>query len=513
MAELTEQDVEILDGLLRFYHELVYRPEVENEHRKFLNYRAREGRKAYDKLSWLEKQAVNPNRLPEPVDLLDIEDKRKRFEKILGDSSIIAVRRLFERAGVDWDAALEKEQGRLAAFRKAITQWAAEEFQIVLVPPKQVKFDPAVADVLPSGKGYIGPRSGLEAAVRDAQVARALQTLDNIAGGFGGAAGYLIGGDEGSDIGAGAEGMLPGGGRRGGRAGRARRRNAGKKSTGAKGTSSRGTGSPGTGAKGTEASGVAPIPPRRTPARRRTRTAPAKQPDATSPPKKSSEDRAAARQSSAQAAAEGKKLTPTLEAKLASKGVDVKDPYTREKLNEIFTTNRSDDAPLTKARANSGELRALMREGGGSGVKRVRFLRPGQKAGDRTPDIEVTMNDGSKKFVEVRTVTGAMRDATVKDASSQRTAISPQFMDSVEAKLRHGQISQKNPGKILFHAPYQPINETARDGWRKMLGMIRKKGALPEGLERIEVTGAVDKDGTTKMLVFEPPHWKGKLFN
>jgi hypothetical protein len=505
MADLTEEDVAVLDSLLHYYLDLVYLPEAENQYRTERNNDAKQTRKAIEKQPKWEKALLGSPEPPELVELADISDQRKRFEKLLADDLIAGWLILFAKADLYWNESVAKDQGRLAAIRLAMQQWAIEEWHTALPPPSTLKFDTVVAAALPSGVGFIGPRSRYEAAVRSEQVARALQTLQNIAGGFLGAAGYFVGGDAGSDIGAGVGALAPGGNR----GARARRRNSRRRAAGSKGTSVKSTGNKGTRARAVEATGVQPIQNKRR--RTRTPTAPPQPaaPAAKQPERRSSEQRAEARKTSAQAAAAGEKLSPKVQAKLEHHKVDVKDPYTREKLNEIFATNRNDQAPLQQARANSGELRALVREGHYKNVKSVRFLRPGQKKDDRTPDIEVTMNDGSKKFVEVRTVTGAMRDAKVKDAKSQRAPISGYFMDSVDAKLRRGQISEKNPGKILFHAPFQPITKTGLEGWREMLGKIRDKGPLPKGIQSIEVTGAPDKDGTTNMLIFKPPGWQG----
>lgn len=515
MADLTELDVETLDMLLQIYLDLVYLPECEDAYRRDQRAQTQQVLDAQAKLGPFDKALFDPDHPPELPALLNIDGQRKQFvDTYLKDDWIPILVPLFERAGLNWDAALAKEKGRLAAIRKPMYQWSKEEWGTLLPDPKSIDWDPDIIDEHPSGGFFIGPQSRYDAAVKSASVARAMKTLANIAGGMGGTMGYFAYGDVGSDVGAGAAGILPGGGRKG----RANRRNSRRKSAG-----SRDTGSPATASRGTGSTGIdSPLfGPRRTkPSKPRTppkqpaqpKQAPAAPPPQNKPERRTSEQRADARAASAQAVAAGKKFTPSVLAKFSKANIDMKDEATLEKVTEIFTVNRIDDALLQRARANNGELRAIFREGKSGGVKRVRFLRVIQGKGERTPDIEVTMKDGTKKFVEVRTVTGSLRDATVKDAKSVRAPISAQFIDSVKGKLHHGQISEKNPGKILFHAPFQDIDMTALEGWREMFGMIiREKGPMPKGLKRIEVTGVPSRDGKTKMLIFEEPKWRGVL--
>jgi len=68
------------------------------------------------------------------------------------------------------------------------------------------------------------------------------------------------------------------------------------------------------------------------------------------------------------------------------------------------------------------------------------------------------------------------------------------------------------------------VDQTALEGWREMLqgfvkakpqadGTLGKPRPLPQGLKSIEVTGKPDREGKTRMLIFEPPGWQGRLVN
>ena len=205
-------------------------------------------------------------------------------------------------------------------------------------------------------------------------------------------------------------------------------------------------------------------------------------------------------------------ITPKIKAQLKALKIDMDDPHTLAHLESVYAANRAKETTaLGKARANSGEFRALIREAGEPKARSARFLKPSNKKDDFTPDIEVTMMDGTRKFVEVRTITGAWPGKKLSEAAKTHAPVSAQIDRHVEDKIRRGQISETHPGKIVFHAPFQKITGVALKGWRNMLKGIRKNGAFPEGLESIEVTGAPDKDGAMKMLIFKPPRWKGVI--
>jgi hypothetical protein len=189
--------------------------------------------------------------------------------------------------------------------------------------------------------------------------------------------------------------------------------------------------------------------------------------------------------------------------------VDTKDPYTLQKLTEIYRNNRNPEALLMHARAGTGELRVLIRHAREPGVVRARFLRPSNKPGDVTPDIELTFKNGSTRFVEVRTMTEASPYLKVKDiADKPRAGIGaiPEFIKDLDAKIRRGQISVSRPGTIALHAPFQEVTKESLAGWRGIMKQILANGELPKGIRRIEVTG-----GTGPMLIFEPPKWSGVI--
>ena len=190
---------------------------------------------------------------------------------------------------------------------------------------------------------------------------------------------------------------------------------------------------------------------------------------------------------------------------LALLGVDVNDPYTLERLNDIFA--RAGALPTEgweriARRADLGELRTLMRYARQSDVQRVRFLRPRQAAGSRTPDIEVLRRGESQpEFVEVRTLTQESRYSPLPTRDVPDLWISD---SSIEQKIFHGQISDGRPGTIVFHAPRSRMTETWLPTWQRLLNDLHSQRSFPAGLRRIEVT-----TGDGGVIVFSPPNWRG----
>lgn len=68
--------------------------------------------------------------------------------------------------------------------------------------------DEVILAALPNRTGFIGRRSQYQAALRDLEANRALQTIRNIAGGPVGTLGYLLGGDGASDVGSVIDGAM-----------------------------------------------------------------------------------------------------------------------------------------------------------------------------------------------------------------------------------------------------------------------------------------------------------------
>lgn len=266
MADLTEEEVAFIDGLLHVYVEYVYEPEVENARREFFNQRTRALLKEQSKRGRFDVPLYNPDYPPELLDLENIDGKRQRFEQLFDDKDMEYLLPLFKRAELYWDAALEKEKGRLAAVRKVLQQWAAEELQVALPDPKSINFDPEIVDMLPSGQIHIGQQSRYDATAKAQEIDSALDALAEVA--------------EGPDLPA-----LGGGGKAGRRA---PRRSAGKRRRirRSKGTRNKGIGSKGTGSRGTGSAGTRSRPiERRTPSSRVGRTTPPSPPPPP-PPKK-----------------------------------------------------------------------------------------------------------------------------------------------------------------------------------------------------------------------------------
>jgi hypothetical protein len=102
----------------------------------------------------------------------------------------------------------------LADFDKASEKWFMTEgihadlTQIHLEPIQPKKRDETlVMGQLSNGEVYTGPRWAYEQEKEHVYWQRKLQTGENIAGGLGGAVGYGLGGDEGSDLGAAVDGV------------------------------------------------------------------------------------------------------------------------------------------------------------------------------------------------------------------------------------------------------------------------------------------------------------------
>jgi hypothetical protein len=220
---------------------------------------------------------------------------------------------------------------------------------------------------------------------------------------------------------------------------------------------------------------------------------------------------------------------------LAQRGVDVDDPYTLQHLDRLYRRLRADGTRVITARADAGELRALMRYAQQPGVERVRFLEPGRELGDRTPDIEVIRN-GRPEYVEVRTLTQARRHSRIRasdaadSADSQAPVADPRVSggsgphprgglvsardraalwltdQSISQKIFRGQISHGRPGRIVLHAPFAAVTEHWHSTWRAVFHEIFETRPAPTGLQAIEVT-----TGQGSLLVFEPPDWTGRM--
>lgn len=419
----------------------------------------------------------------------------------------------------------------LESFRKARDRWWRGKY----VPPAEQ--DEVVLGELPDGTGFIGRRSHYRDVVKQMRTGRTLQTLENVRSSGLGALGWFAYGDAGSDIGAnlgrglGAVATV----------GRMRSQYKDLSQVPAERTTSgyvaplrRGTGEDtGTGSTGVSNRLSAPPKPAAPPQGVRP-AVPASQgtggdvrstqskaiggPVVGAPAKPAPNEAAAGRPQPSSAKPTSGNQAPTaaavaagvprpLAVKLRSLRIDTDDAYTMRRIAQIADLNKTPEGYLLQARAGSGEMRALVREGRGTGVRSVRFLAPSGRKGDRTPDIEVTMQDGTKRFVEVRTITEAGRKTPVKDAAKVRTPLPEGFEASVEAKIRHGQISETNPGKIVFHAPFQKITSASLEGWRDMLKTMVGRQPFPKGLQRIEVTGGTGES----ILIFQPPDWRGVI--
>ena len=189
--------------------------------------------------------------------------------------------------------------------------------------------------------------------------------------------------------------------------------------------------------------------------------------------------------------------------------VDVAHKYTLDKLVEIYMRNRNPEALLFQARAGSGELRVLIRHARQPGVRTVRFVPPTNVKGEHTPDIEIVWQKGKPTYVEVRTMTDAPAWMTVQQAKSGAragVAATPEFINSINDKIRLGQLSAARPGTFALHAPHQVVAAESLEGWRSVIKEIRARGPMPPGVRRIEITG-----GTGPMLIFEAPDWKGLI--
>ena len=504
-----DQEIAVLNALLEDYVTLVYQPELEVSHRN-----ARSALRD-------REQILFPFDPPESLESIDLTVIRQEFEKKwLNDTLIGGMRVLFKSASLTWDADVEQQHGRLEAFRKGISQWSEEWHDHELVRPSLINWnlDPKILDVLHDGRAVIGRQSDFNAMNKSVHFAKTRQLLEEIASW--------------------TPGDLPNRAQRGRRRTRLgtgnKRRVSPINSGSSRGLVNRGTGSRGLGNKGLGSKSLGRKDASQQKAKRTlkskaastaTTAAPSTSASSTVGAKGKSRPASPAPVASAQAT-EGRFITKKVKATLKSQKVDVDDPYTIESLEWIYAANRNPNFPLDTARANSGEMRTLMRTAQDPSTKSVRFLEPGQKDGDRTPDIEVTKKDGSKSFVEVRTFTGASkytldagvwRPTIVADAARTHAPLSLWSVEDVDRKLRHGQISTNHPGKIVFHAVHEHITEVSLLGWRGLLAKsIRDNGPLPAGLQRIEVTGAPHFDPatnkrSTRMLIFQPPNWKGVI--
>jgi hypothetical protein len=232
--------------------------------------------------------------------------------------------------------------------------------------------------------------------------------------------------------------------------------------------------------------------------------------------------------------AEGRPLAPGVRSAwrrlIAQFCLDLSDPYTLQKLNEIYRRSggvnlaSGTEALWTHKRAAGGELHTVVRyardlpEDERPNIL-IRFVQETRNAGSRTPDFQVLYLDGEglrSEHVEVRTLTQAKRQARV-----QRTGGGGQLQPlvlsekAIEKKLFHGQIDEAKPGVIVFHLPFASLDDNALKTWQALLDRIRmRRISFPAGLRRIEVTtGTQDvTTGTRKMLAFElARQWRGYI--
>jgi len=98
----------------------------------------------------------------------------------------------------------------LQDFDAAAARWSRRTGYVVplpLAPPDEARQNEVILGALPDGTGYVGTRRSYDRAVQRQVVDRQLRTLDNIRGGIGGAIGYAVNGDRGSDVGAAIDGV------------------------------------------------------------------------------------------------------------------------------------------------------------------------------------------------------------------------------------------------------------------------------------------------------------------
>ncbi len=206
--------------------------------------------------------------------------------------------------------------------------------------------------------------------------------------------------------------------------------------------------------------------------------------------------------------------------RLRDRKVDVADGYTIRKINEIYAVyanaiREHDVSGGTRIVGRGGpskrtilsqmaELRVLLREGSKPYVNAVRFVKPTNKKGQRRPDIEVTYLDGSRKFVEVKAMTGVARDARLFDR--QRTKRPPLVLDhELSERIHRGQITARHPGTIVLYAFQERVTQTALEGWQDLVLRLNRKRPFPAGLEAIEVATPGG------LMRFEAPTWKGRV--
>jgi hypothetical protein len=211
--------------------------------------------------------------------------------------------------------------------------------------------------------------------------------------------------------------------------------------------------------------------------------------------------------------------------KLKELKVDVDHDYTRQKLTEIYnrypTPLRLIDSEgvlrieeqgggrLMHGRAGIAELRVLVRKGKEPGVKSIRFVPPSNQKGEHRPDLEVTYHNGKVEFIEVKAITGVPADAKVFDHKARARPANPttiaRFVERLADTMHKGQITKARPGTLAIHAFKEKASQTALEGWRDVLGQIRRTRGFPEGLNRIQITTPGGE------LVFEGPGWEGRI--
>ena len=111
-------------------------------------------------------------------------------------------------SGYGFHGSWVRPQDYLPDFDHAFARWLqAGNLRLDQLPPQPLQMEPEdtspILAALPDGTGFVGTRRQYNAAAHRQRVERSLRTLSNIAGGIGGAVGYGLGGDEGSDVGSG----------------------------------------------------------------------------------------------------------------------------------------------------------------------------------------------------------------------------------------------------------------------------------------------------------------------
>ena len=220
--------------------------------------------------------------------------------------------------------------------------------------------------------------------------------------------------------------------------------------------------------------------------------------------------------------AKGPKLDPAVRKdrammkKLKDSHVALDDPYTVERINKLYKLERDPTSKIKTVLWRKGELNILLKKGNRHDVKRIRFLRETNRAGDRTPDIEINWRGKQiPEFVEVMTLTQAPDWATVAKPSKRPIPLSGYLEDHVREKIRREQISAQRPGTLVIHAPKQMVSKVAREGWQDLLRKLHKgkPRVFPPGLKSVEIVtpnGAIVYDVAKKTARLDPEGGTGK---